>query len=276
MHPISALRELQGAGRRELLLDSGVTKASIARALHGGLIDRTYRGVYSLPGTPQRVIDARMYRGQVTCASWAEHLGLPLLHEPTKTHLLVPHDRARRRDDRRPIDSVVLHRSDDATLGLLATPIAAFANMAECLDARYVVAAADAAVARGLITRGELFHLPHTGIDLRKWLTLTVDQRSQSFIESLTRHALASAGYEVYSQVHFRGIGDVDFVIGNLVIECDGYEFHSKVDDFCNDRRRAQLLIAAGYTVLRFTYWDCVYRMDHVLAIVAATIARAN
>lgn len=276
MHPVAALRKLGGAGRSELLLAEGATKSSIASALKAGEISRTYRGVYSLPGTPRYIIDARMYRAEVTCLSWALHLGLPLRDRPTVSHLLVPHDRARRRDDRRPIKSVALHRSNGAGTGLMAEPVAAFANLAECLELRYLVAAADVGVARGLVTRDELTTLPHTSQDLRRCLSLTVDQRSQSFIESLTRHALICAGYDVLSQVNFRGIGDVDFLVGTVVIECDGYEFHSKLEDFCNDRRRDQLLTAMGYTVLRFTYWDCVYRMDYVLSTIATVLARAN
>ncbi len=276
MHPVTALRELGGAGRRELLLDMGATKASIARALSAGHIARTYRGVYSLPSAPSYIVAARMYRAQVTCLSFAHHFGLPLLDVPATSHLLVPHDRARRADDRRPADLVLLHRSDAASKGLFAQPIAAFANLAECLEAKFLVAAADVAVARNMITRDDLSRLPHTSAPLRKWLMLRVDQRSQSFIESLTRHALLAAGFDVATQVGIRGVGDVDFLIGRVVVECDGYEFHSKLADFCNDRRRDQILSAMGYTVLRFTYWDCVYRMDYVIATVARVCARVN
>lgn len=276
MHPVSALRALGGAGRRELLLAQGATKASIATALRAGLIDRTYRGVYSLAGTPRYVVDARMYRAQVTCVSWAEHLKLPLLAPPGASHLLVPRDRARRGDDRRPNEGVVLHRSESASRGLFAEPIAALADMATCLEPMHLVAVADAAVAANLVTRDDLRNLPHTTAALREWLTLTVDERSQSFIESLTRTALTIAGFDVRTQVRFAGIGDVDMLIGRLVIECDGYEFHHKPEQFANDRRRDQLLTARGFTVLRFTFYDCVHRMPYVVATVASVAARVN
>ena len=276
MNPVLALYELGGAGRRELVLAAGVTKASVAGALRRGLIERKYRGVYSIPGTPEYVIDARMYRGQVTCVSWALHCGLPLLEAPTKSHLLVPRDRGRRHDDRRPSKRVVLHRSQAVASGLYAEPLAALADLASCLEPNYLIAVADSAVAKGLIARDELYNLPHATKRLREWLALSVDQRSQSFIESLTRHALAGEGYDVRPQVHFKGVGDVDFVIGNVIVECDGYEFHHELQDFANDRRRDQLLSAMGFTVLRFTYWDCVYRMDHLLSTVAKVSARVN
>lgn len=276
MDPVLALQRLGGAARRELLIAEGATRAAIASALRRGLVDRTYRGVYSLSGTPRYVIDARMYRGQVTCTSWAQHYGLPLLEPPTSSHILVPRDRARRRDDRRPNKLVVVHRSDAAGSELFAEPISALGDLAHCVEPRYLVAVADKAVARGLVTRDELLSLPNATRALREWLALTVDQRSQSFIESLARHALVGAGFDVRSQVNFAGVGDVDFVIGNVVVECDGYEFHSRVEDFANDRRRDQLLVARGYTVLRFTYWDCVFRIDHVIATVAMVAARVN
>ena len=188
----------------------------------------------------------------------------------------MPRDRARRSDDRRPSKQITLHRSDAAGGDLFAEPLAALADLATCVEPRYLVAVADAAVAKGLLSRDDLLTLPHATRGLREWLALTVDQRSQSFIESLMRHALVSAGFDPGVQVHMVGVGDVDFLLGRLVIECDGYEFHHELSDFANDRRRDQILVAQGYAVLRFTYWDCVHRMDHVVETIRQVAARVN
>jgi very-short-patch-repair endonuclease len=63
---------------------------------------------------------------------------------------------------------------------------------------------------------------------------------------------------------------DVLFRRARLIVEFDGWEFHSDRDAFENDRRRRNELVLAGYTVLNFTWkqvtedpeWvaDCILR----------------
>jgi very-short-patch-repair endonuclease len=45
-------------------------------------------------------------------------------------------------------------------------------------------------------------------------------------------------------------------------------------EHFQRDRRRQNRLIAAGWTVLRFTWWDLTERPDDVLAQIRAAVAR--
>jgi len=52
------------------------------------------------------------------------------------------------------------------------------------------------------------------------------------------------------------GIGDVVFPERRLVIEVDGLAFHVTPERFQRDRVRQNRLIAAGWTVLRFTWRD--------------------
>jgi hypothetical protein len=54
-----------------------------------------------------------------------------------------------------------------------------------------------------------------------------------------------------------------------LIVETDGFEFHSMPTAFANDRRRDQKLTLAGYTVVRLT-WDQVV---HDPAVTARTIS---
>lgn len=51
-----------------------------------------------------------------------------------------------------------------------------------------------------------------------------------------------------------------------LVIELDGGRAHELPDRFEEDRRRDRLLIAAGWRVVRFTYWDVTTRPERTLA----------
>src|SRR3712207_7206929 len=54
-----------------------------------------------------------------------------------------------------------------------------------------------------------------------------------------------------------------------LVVEMDGWRFHSSRAAFERNRRKDQDLIAAGYRVLRITWRQLVYEPERVLARLA-------
>ena len=58
-----------------------------------------------------------------------------------------------------------------------------------------------------------------------------------------------------------------------LVVEVDGYAFHSSRSSFERDRRKDAELIAAGYRVLRFTWRQIADEPAAVIAILAAALA---
>jgi very-short-patch-repair endonuclease len=66
---------------------------------------------------------------------------------------------------------------------------------------------------------------------------------------------------------------DVYFPAVRLVIEVDGRRAHGP-DRFQADRTRQNRLVAAGCTVLRYTWQDLVERPDEVLAQIRATVVR--
>lgn len=70
-----------------------------------------------------------------------------------------------------------------------------------------------------------------------------------------------------------RFVLDVAFPARRLAIEVDGWAHHSGVDRFRADRRKQNALVAAGWTVLRFTWWDLVERPQHVVRAIAQLLA---
>lgn len=66
---------------------------------------------------------------------------------------------------------------------------------------------------------------------------------------------------------------DVLFARPRLVLEVDGFDFHGG-EQFQDDRTRQNALVAAGFTVLRFTWWDLVDRPRRVASEVRTTLAR--
>ena len=57
--------------------------------------------------------------------------------------------------------------------------------------------------------------------------------------------------------VWIEGVGEVDMIIlGFIVIEVDGWAFHSSKEQREKDLKRDRELLRRGYVVLRFTYDD--------------------
>jgi len=57
-------------------------------------------------------------------------------------------------------------------------------------------------------------------------------------------------------------------VLGRLVVEADGAQFHDPEEDALRDALLARL----GYRVIRFTYDEIVFHIDDVLARVRAEL----
>lgn len=65
---------------------------------------------------------------------------------------------------------------------------------------------------------------------------------------------------------------DVLFRRARVVIEVDGWAFHSDAQVFQNDRERQNALSLQGWQVLRFTWLDLVEYPDRVVATIKAAI----
>ncbi|WP_110917312.1 endonuclease domain-containing protein, partial [Mycolicibacterium holsaticum] len=59
---------------------------------------------------------------------------------------------------------------------------------------------------------------------------------------------------------------DVAFPNAKVVIEVDGWAFHSDAETFVKDRRRQNVIALLGWQVLRFTWLDLTEHPDRVLA----------
>jgi len=68
-------------------------------------------------------------------------------------------------------------------------------------------------------------------------------------------------------------IGDAVFDKIRLVLEVDGFAFHSDHDRFQDDRRRQNDFVGLGWAVLRFTWWQLKNEPDEVVNQVRKTIA---
>ena len=69
---------------------------------------------------------------------------------------------------------------------------------------------------------------------------------------------------------------DVAFVAELVAIEIDGWAWHHQPDRFQRDRRKQNDLTRAGWTILRFTWFDLTNRPDGVIRDVQDAINRAR
>jgi hypothetical protein len=84
------------------------------------------------------------------------------------------------------------------------------------------------------------------------------------------------SGYPLVVGGRVVAVLDIAFPEALLAIEIDGWAWHSDPERFQDDRRRQNVLVAAGWTVLRFTWADLIERPEHVLATVVRTLAQLS
>jgi very-short-patch-repair endonuclease len=271
---VVVLERLGGAASWRQLRRAGVSWYSLWSALRDGRVERLRRGAYALPSCDPAVRAAVLLGGVLACTSAALALGLPVL-VPHGIHVVVPRDWSHARHK-----GVTVHRRclpaqdrEGITTSLLRTVV----DCARELPLREAVVICDAALRAGLdhgALRAAALATRGLGSRAIRAVAAAADGRAESPIESCLRLIAQQLG-RVDAQVWISGVGRVDLVLdGWLVLEADGFEFHSDRRSYREDRRRGNALVAAGYTILRFGYEDIVHNEDMVRCLVADVLAR--
>jgi len=235
---------LNRTGRRRLqaLVDAGELK-------------RYPHGIVALPGTDRRILIARLHRGLITCEHAAAYYGLPLPSPPRSVHVLSPQGRRLPPlwgEHRHETRGRSVLRLEDFPVVSLARCIA---DLLCCAEEWTALVAADAALHRGRTTRQQVSaYLRGPRRVLGRNRLKRASDRARSPLETLARVQLQDAGIDVSDGMVISDVGEVDLVVaGWLVIELDGYEFHSDRWSFHHDRERDRELVRQGYTPIRFT-----------------------
>jgi very-short-patch-repair endonuclease len=261
----------------------GCSPHELRRAVHRGEVIRPRQGWYCSAQLDPLVVQALRVGGRLGCTSAARHHGLWVrgvrLHvdvPPGSARLRHP-DNPRHRMGRRRVPLLHVHWGDSGDGGdrVAVDVLSALMGMAMCESPELVIAAADSALRRRLITdagwSAAIESLPRR---LRRLLS-RVDPKSESITESVSRCRLHALGIRTRRQVKILGVGFVDLLIGDaLVIELDGREWHDDEARFEKDRRRDALLSIRGYRVLRFSYKQVFERWSEVRAAIEASIGR--
>ena len=254
----------------ELRKRHGITKLSSLRhaELTPTMLPQSighYRGwIYDKNSFTLDQVRAFVYNACISCVSAAQIYELPVLMEerPQKTHLSVSYNRGMHPSKLRRFDDVCVHREQFVSDEERRTHVASIGTVLErvlvCMPLKVSLPMLDAARNRGLYDVSTLT-IPPTGSrlpHLREALSLSSD-RARSILETVARLQLIDMGLTPQVGVWIEGVGEVDMIIlGFIVIEVDGWAFHSSKEQREKDLKRDRELLRRGYVVLRFTYDD--------------------
>ena len=149
-----------------------------------------------------------------------------------------------------------------------------------------IVVLADSALRARLVTAAVLVDILTArrgpSPNRRRVVAELLDPWAGSVLESLLRVLLLTSGlpaprpqYLVVDGLEVVGRVDFAWPERRLIVEADGFAFHSDREAYRRDRARMNELERLGWRVLRFTYEDVVSRPGYVVGLVRACLALA-
>jgi hypothetical protein len=164
------------------------------------------------------------------------------------------------------------------------TPLRTVLDLSRCLPLEEAVAVADSALRLRTVSVEEVRATltaawGHHAARARAVAPL-VDARSESVLESLFAVALHIAGLDPPARQHIVRERDGTFVARvdfcwpdqRLVVETDGFAFHSDREAYRRDRNRLNALERLGWRVLRFSWEDVRHRTAYVMRTIESCL----
>ena len=277
---------------REQLIACGVGRNAISHRLSEGRLRVVFRAVYTMACGELPPL-AREQAALLACGDGAflsHHTAAALWGlrqpQPAQIDVSVPGRSCGSRDGLRVHRVSELHARDVRRLeGLpISSPARALLELAPELTTRELERALDEVVIRKLATpnavKAVLARYPARRgcarltalIDDPRGTTMTRSEAEERFLALVRKAQLPAPVANVRIGRH-----EVDFVWPSerVIVEIDGYRFHSGRRAFESDHARDAELIAAGWTVLRFTWRAVVDKPETVLVRVAQALTRA-
>ncbi|GAA3606652.1 endonuclease domain-containing protein [Agrococcus terreus] len=250
-------------------------------AMRGSVLWSPLRGWLALAGMRDERTWALQHGGVATCVTAFARHGMWVPHGPQHVHVRVNREtHSARVAAAASVPGIVLHRMHlrlpDRRPGHgVDVPLAALAVASGCVSADDLVAAADSALAAGLIGRDDLRALAAALPRRRRRGLERASSLSGSGTESAFAAVLRRAGIAFAQQAELVPGEYVDFLIGtSLVVEIDSQRWHGSPDQQARDRARDAALTALGYRVLRFTYEQVLFERERCLAAILAIVRR--
>lgn len=271
MDIVALVTALGGVAHRNDLTAAGLTQYRIVEAIRAGAVHAIARSWIALEDADRIAVLAAQLGGRIACTSAARALGLWTLADETP-HIWVP---PKSRHPR--IEGVRLHRSIPLAPALrhggAESLIDVLSHVAVCLPFEAAIATWESAIRKGLILPAALVAIPWRSIAAQT-LASAAGVLADSGLESIVVDRLRRMGLVVRQQVRLFG-HPVDILIGErLVIQLDGFSFHSKPSDRDRDNRHDARLRAAGYHIIRIGYAEVVAGWAAIEAEIVLAIAQ--
>jgi very-short-patch-repair endonuclease len=293
LRPEQAIPELaakqRGVITRAQLLELGLTRTTIDNWVKHSRLHALYRGVFLL-GHPRPIAGARELAAVLACGRGAvlSHLSAAglwrlLPGREGDVDVTVPGRNPGRKPGIRVHRVRHLDRRDIRKLGgiPITSPARTILDIASLVSPRDLEQALAEAYARRLARRSELVSLlarrpslPGTRA-LRALLedgtpALTRSQAEDRLLGLIRAAELPSPETNIRVGRH-----EVDFVWRDqrLIVEVDGFRFHSSRSAFERDRRRDAELSSQGFRVIRITLRQIVDRPEALIARLAKALA---
>lgn len=288
MDPASAVQEAGGLASLATLRRCAVSRHELDRAVREGRVIRVRHGLYSA-GIPEGLAGLRaaigLAGGVASHESAAVLWGLESVR-PAQMWLTVPRNHSRTRPPGVTVVRALVEETEVRGGMRVTTPLRTVVDCARVLPTLEAVVIADSALRQGLITDDELLaagaRACGRGARRVRDMAALVDPMSGSLLESVLRVLLVENGLAPDRTQHpicdedGQVIARVDFayLAARLIVEADGFEFHSNRNDYRKDRRRANAYCRHGWRLLRFSFEDIRFHPDYVVDAVRHELAK--
>jgi very-short-patch-repair endonuclease len=263
------LTRLGGIATRDQLTAAGIRGAEISVAVAEQRARRIRRAHYASPGALASAVSAVRIGGRLGCVSAAATLGI-WTNDDGRVHVSLPANAARLRTNRALLASAEPLTSDrqllevdlhwvDAPVGTRPSDESAWrvplrralAQIAACRPRLEVLAAFESAVNARHLSLADAQRLVDDSAPQRLG-RLALSGLDGSGAETYLADEFRLLGIAFAQQVPFARVGFVDFLVeGCLVVEVDGFGFHSGRAEFRRDRARDRVMLRNGFPTLR-------------------------
>jgi very-short-patch-repair endonuclease len=261
-----------GIVHRQRVLDAGAPAHQLRAAIARGDVNRIRRYWVATADAPAELLFAARCSARLGCISAARFRGWwmpPGLDEDV--HLTV------KPDARRPDATATVHWSPPLVplppQRLVGSVPDALEHVAGCLPFEPALIIWESAIQKERLHPQVVARVAWRSAAARRLASVATGS-SDSGLETIFVVRLSPWGVRIRQQVHLAG-HRVDVLVGDrLVIQLDGFAFHSSPADRQRDLAHDRELTARGYTVLRFTYRDVVSDWPAVERAIANALAQ--
>ncbi len=261
-----------GIVHRQQILDAGVPAHRLRAAITRGEVDRVRRYWVATSNAPTVLVQAARSSGRLACVSAAELRGWwipPGVGD--SVHITV------KGDGHAPPGGAIAHWSAPLVPlpahHLVESVPDSLEHVASCLSFEQALVVWESALRQERLHPEVVAKMSWRTPAARR-LAAIASGHADSGLETIFVVRLTPWGVPVRQQVLIAG-HRVDVLIGDrLIVQLDGFAFHSTPADRQRDLAHDRELAARGYTVVRFTYRDVVADWAGVERVIANALAQ--